>query len=255
MHFTATGPEDAPRIVFVHGAGVAGWMWDLQVADLSAEYRCLVPVLPGHHPDSADEAFSIATSVAQLATLIEDQGGKAHLVGLSLGASIVIALLAQHPQRIGRAMISAPAVGPLPPMLRLASKLGSGLVSRDFVIRRTATSLGIPDEHYESFRALQKRLAGPLFKQIDQDIEQFRIPAALGEVDVPTLAMVGEKEFDLNRRAALQVAQQMPAGVGRVAPSGNHGWNAQLPELFNQTLRAWLAEQELPAALLPLNPR
>jgi pimeloyl-ACP methyl ester carboxylesterase len=27
LHVEATGPEDAPAIVFVHGIGAAGWMW------------------------------------------------------------------------------------------------------------------------------------------------------------------------------------------------------------------------------------
>ena len=46
MYVAESGPADGTPIVFLHGAMVAGWMWTEQVQGL-AEYRCLVPDLPG----------------------------------------------------------------------------------------------------------------------------------------------------------------------------------------------------------------
>jgi pimeloyl-ACP methyl ester carboxylesterase len=51
LYFESSGPDNAagprPAIVFLHGGGIAGWMWREQVKSFKAEYHCLVPDLPG----------------------------------------------------------------------------------------------------------------------------------------------------------------------------------------------------------------
>ena len=252
MYLHKTGLEDASNILFIHGAGVAGWMWKPQLADLSKDYHCLVPDLPGHGQNPADEAFSIEASVEGIAAIIRQHGGRAHVVGLSMGATITTALIATHSDLVDHAMISAPAFGPMPAHLLLLVRLFAPLTTRDFVINQSAKTLGVPDEDLPGFRQNQKRLTGPMVNQINNAIHTFRIPAQLQDVHVPTLAMVGEKEMKINYRAAAQVVATMPHAVGQVAPGGGHGWNGEQPGVFNQTLRAWINDEPLPPSLLPL---
>lgn len=45
LYLQETGSVTAPTIVFLHGGGGAGWMWQPQVEQLS-DFHCLVPDLP-----------------------------------------------------------------------------------------------------------------------------------------------------------------------------------------------------------------
>ena len=143
LHVSESGSADAPTIVFLHGAGVAGWMWQPQVHDLARDYHCLVPDLPGHgqSPDAAD--FSLADCAAQIAGLIRSRAhaGKAHLVGLSMGSSIALQLLADHPQLADHVIVSGPSAGPMPHIYNLLTRLLAPLARNEFMLRQSARTL------------------------------------------------------------------------------------------------------------------
>src|SRR5690349_16174275 len=109
------GPEGAPAVVFLHGGGVAGWIWRPQIAALSADHRCLVPDLPEHGKSRAEGPFSIEDAAARVADLIRARtpSGRAHVVGLSLGAQIIVALLSLAPEVVDHALCTGTNVRPL----------------------------------------------------------------------------------------------------------------------------------------------
>ena len=252
MYLHECGPTDAPGILFIHGAGVAGWMWKPQLADLSQDYHCLVPDLPGHGQNPADEVFSLEGSVEDIAEIIRQHVGRAHVVGLSMGGTVAIGLLAEYPELVNHVMISAPPIGPMPRHLLLLVRLLAPFTSLDFLIKQNAKAMNIPNEDRVQFRQNQKRLTAPVVKQINNAIHTFRLPHRLSDIHVPTLVMVGEKELGINFRAARQIARMMPNAVGRVAPGVGHGWNGENASLFNRTIRAWINHESLPEELLPL---
>ena len=45
LYIQETGSVTTPTIVFLHGGGGAGWMWQPQIDQLS-DFHCLVPDLP-----------------------------------------------------------------------------------------------------------------------------------------------------------------------------------------------------------------
>src|SRR5512134_3301056 len=106
LHVYEQGPASAPTIVFLHGGGGGGWMWQPQWEALP-DYHVLVPDLPEHGQSAALKPFSIHASAQCAAELIRTRahGGKAHVVGLSEGAQITLALLAIHPELIDHAIL------------------------------------------------------------------------------------------------------------------------------------------------------
>jgi len=108
-----SGPEGAPCVVFVHGAGMAGWMWKKQM-DIAGSWRSMAVDLPDHGLDRGTPFPGIEPVADELATLISERcpGGRAHLVGHSLGAKIVLETLARHPACVTSAVISSALVRP-----------------------------------------------------------------------------------------------------------------------------------------------
>lgn len=107
---------DRPTIVFLHGTRLTGAQWAVQVAALSDEYRCFSPDLPGHGV-AATETFTVSGAAERVAELIarDVPGGRAILVGLSLGGYVAMAVAARWPERVAGLAISGATAEPVPP--------------------------------------------------------------------------------------------------------------------------------------------
>jgi pimeloyl-ACP methyl ester carboxylesterase len=99
-----------PPVVFIHGALVNGKVWDQVLAELGGGARCIVPELPlGSHrlpmPEGADlTPPGIASMLSELLERLELED--ATLVANDTGGAITQVLAANHPQRIGRLVLT-----------------------------------------------------------------------------------------------------------------------------------------------------
>jgi pimeloyl-ACP methyl ester carboxylesterase len=119
-------PDDRPAIVFLHATRLTGAQWAHQVADLSPDFRCFTPDLPGHG-SAADVPFTLASATDRIAELIEqDAGGRAVLVGLSLGGYVAMEVAARRPDLVGGLVLAGATAEPRGPravLFRLLSLL------------------------------------------------------------------------------------------------------------------------------------
>jgi pimeloyl-ACP methyl ester carboxylesterase len=248
------GPAHAPTIVFLHGAGAAGWMWAPAVAQLS-DYRCLIVDLPGHGESHAEPWTSLADIADQIAAIIRARAtdGVSHVVGLSLGAYVATQLLSRQPALVDRTVLSGVTVLPLPMvgLMNVMGKVMAPLMKTGPVLRANARIMRIPAEHYTAYERGMKQLSTRAFQQAGADAAAFRLPANLASVERPVLAITAEREHAVIKRSVTLLAAGLPNGEARLAPGG-HAWIAEHPDLFNRTLRSWLSGTPLPAELRPL---
>ncbi|MER0477651.1 alpha/beta fold hydrolase [Streptomyces sp. Edi2] len=86
-------------LVFVHGMRLSGTMWRPVIRAIGQRHPTAAPDLPGHG-DRQGEPFSIPGAVAAVTEAVDALGGRAMLVGLSLGGYVAIATAAAHPDRV-----------------------------------------------------------------------------------------------------------------------------------------------------------
>ncbi|WP_255446932.1 MULTISPECIES: alpha/beta hydrolase [unclassified Diaminobutyricimonas] len=86
-------------VVFVHGIRVSGSMWRPVATIVSADRTVSMPDLPGHG-SADDEPFTLDGAVATIRHAIDTVGGRALLVGHSLGGFIAMATLDRHPGQV-----------------------------------------------------------------------------------------------------------------------------------------------------------
>ncbi|MFD6952124.1 hydrolase [Nocardiopsis sp. TSRI0078] len=87
-------------VVLVHGLRLSGSMWRPQVELLEAQgYTVVAPDLPGHGSRRGEE-FSLGGAVDAVLGAIDGVGGRALLVGLSLGGFVSIAAAGAAPDRV-----------------------------------------------------------------------------------------------------------------------------------------------------------
>ncbi|ATY16878.1 alpha/beta hydrolase [Amycolatopsis sp. AA4] len=84
-------------VVFVHGIRLSGACWQQQKR--LARGRIATPDLPGHGTRRG-ERFTLDGAVDAVADAIDEVGGRAVLVGHSLGGYVSIATAARHPERV-----------------------------------------------------------------------------------------------------------------------------------------------------------
>lgn len=270
LYFEASGPRTAPTIVFLHGGGVAGWMWRKVVKALSPTYHCLTPDLPEQGQTTGGGAFTIESAADRVAGLIRSQahGGKAVVVGLSEGAQVAVALLSRAPQTAERAMISSAVLLPLP---------FSGIYTRG-VMKATQRwfmqpfnqndgwirlnmkyATGIPEEYFSEFKRSFQQTTADGFANLMVSNLNFRMPAGLEKADLPVLVMVGSKEYPQMKQSARNLLAVLPRAVGRMVNLGpksslamEHNWAVTAPDLFSATLRAFIEDRPLPEELVGL---
>ena len=108
------GPPGAPSIVFVHSTRLTGAMWAAQQAELSGEFRTIAIDLPAHGA-RAGEPFTLDGAADVLAAAIRDHatGGRAVVVGLSLGGYVAMALAAREPALVRGLVLSGATAEPV----------------------------------------------------------------------------------------------------------------------------------------------
>src|ERR1700742_928107 len=100
--------ETKPTLILLHAAGRGGRSWNGVAPLLADAFTVLTPDLPGFN--DAPGPFTMAAAVRQIAELARAQQPPVRLCGLSLGASVALAVAAEHPDLADRVVASAPAI-------------------------------------------------------------------------------------------------------------------------------------------------
>ena len=101
--------DSTETIVFIHGAFSSRHDWDPVVQRLEQEdFHLLIPDLPAHGDSRDLGAFTVDHSADSIARLIREKAirGRAHVVGLSLGAIVAINLASRYPEVVQTALVS-----------------------------------------------------------------------------------------------------------------------------------------------------
>jgi pimeloyl-ACP methyl ester carboxylesterase len=255
LYLHETGPFSAPAVVFLHGGGVSGWMWQPQLERLP-DYHCIVPDLPGHGRSAEEGPFSFPAAARWIAEVIDKhtQSGRATLVGLSLGGQLAVQMLSDYPQVVERALISGALARPMggSGWLEALTRLYWPMRSVRTMVLANMRAAAIPDAYLPQMVEEVRRATVESFLQPVTASLQFRLPRSLAESEVPALVLVGEKERKESRQSARSLVLALPNARGFIAPSVGHTWNLQNPDLFTNTLRAWIEGTMLPVELVPL---
>jgi pimeloyl-ACP methyl ester carboxylesterase len=182
-------------------------------------------------------------------------GGRAHVIGLSLGGSVALELLDTCPDVLdhvivdGCAAIRSPLAAPMKagvaaisPFLRFGPVAAS--VGRLFGVR---SGKGLDD-----FVAQMQAVDPRSFRRAFAHANDVGITPGLLAAPCPTLLVAGERELRHVRGSNRLLAERMPRAKARVMPGASHGWGpAQFPDVHQRMVEAWLEDRALPEELVP----
>jgi pimeloyl-ACP methyl ester carboxylesterase len=265
-----SGPENAPAIVFLHGGGVGGWMWQAQVERFNRQYRCLVPDLPGQANSKAAGPFSHARAADMVVDLIQREAfnGKAHVVGLSEGAQCTVELLSRASEVVDHAVISSALLRPMPSMWMYSRGMFAWsyrlfmapFKNSDWWIRlNMQKAAGLPEEYYSKFKHSFQDTTEEEFVEVMYAGLHYRMPVGLGKATSRVLVVVGNNEYRQMKASGRDLLRVLPNARGVIVSLGpkarlpeEHNWAVTATDLFARTLQAWLESAPLPKELIDL---
>ena len=257
----ARGPLDAPALVLLHGTRRTRAMWRHQLDGLSDDFRVVAVDLPGHGA-LAHVPFRLRDATAVVSSAIDAAaGGRAIVVGQSLGGYVAMDLAAGRPDQVAGLVLVNASSEPRSVARRAPRTVGSYLlVAAGEHIRSPGARAGV-------------RRAGnggrPAAASVDGDPEGgpatsgwlFRggtraLVSALREVFLPRLAAYPGRTLILNgeddvlfRHGELAFLAAAADGRLELIPGGGHEVNEDRPEAFNAAVRRFAAEVSRAARL------
>lgn len=252
LYYEESGNIDAPAIVFIHGGGISGWMWERQVAAFQ-DYHCIVPDLPEHGKSIDEKPITIADSADRIAQLIRNMAssGKAHVVGHSIGAKIIVELLSRHPDVIDHAVIVSALFRPIPFLKlscnRFSYKLTVMMLKSKRLLGYQVKQFGFPgdDDRKNLARDFElltpdslDRIYGELFKHL-------KLPEHLSDACASSLVIAGTKELKGMRESVKDLVKVLPNAKGILFRGCRHDIPWKENDEFNQTIREWINDENL----------
>jgi hypothetical protein len=181
----------------------------------------------------------------------------------------VVALLSRSPEVVDHAVISSAILRPLP----YNFLYGRGIVAwsyrifmapfknNDWWIRLNMHSAaGISDEYFDDFKTSFQQTSEAGLVNIMLNALKFRLPPGLEKAKLPVLVVMGSKEYPQMKQSGQDLLAVLPSSRGVMVSLGaksslamEHNWAISAPQLFTATVKAWIENRPLPAALLPLD--
>ena len=264
LYFQSSGPDNAPTIVFIHGGGGEAWMWKPVIQQL-ADYHCLAADLPEHGQSRHIAPFSMELAAEKVADLIRTQAhnGKAIVVGLSEGAQVTVQLLATAPELVNKAIVSSALLRPMPGMGWASSasvvkwtyrmSIPPFLNNDGWIRLNMKYATGIPDAYYSQFKKSFQETTESQFVNLMLSNQTYRLPKGLETAPAHTLVLAGKKEYAAMKQSVRDLVATLPNAQGglinlgkKYSMANEHNWALATPELFTQTVRAWLEEKNMP---------
>lgn len=237
-------------VVLIHGGFGDRRMWDDQFDVLAREFRVVRYDHRGFGRSTPpDSAYSAADDIEQL---LDHLGmDSAHVVGNSLGGSLAIAFALKHPDRVrSLTVVAAAADGYTYPQADIDSIMAVIETIRagraeEGLARWLANPMVAVASTDPTVRERLRRMVRDNVRIWSMDAwpeERFDPPASrrLGEIDAPTLVIVGERDAASVRLFADSTARGIRGAELVVMEGTDHLPQMERPEEFNRMLLDFL---------------
>jgi 3-oxoadipate enol-lactonase len=243
--------SDRVPVVLLHGLGSSSRDWTFQLPVLEARYRVLAIDLPGHGGTGPSRPpFSVHGMAEDVERRLEREAlPAAHIIGVSLGACVGLALALRAPHRV-RSLTIINGFARLRPRgvtaaLRMLVRLVLLVAAPMPVVAWWVARITFPrPEHAALRRQAVESLTATSRRAYVTSVGAligFDVRAQLGRVRCPVLVVAGDED----RTVPLASKRELAAGIAGarllVARGSGHASHYDAPETVNAALLEFLA--------------
>lgn len=258
IHYTDSGfPEgrpDAETVFFGHGLLFSGWMFGPQVADLSADYRCVTIDWRGQGGSSAcARGYDMDTLAADAVALMSHLGlAPVHYVGLSMGGFIGQRIAARRPEMVRSLTLLDTSAGPEDPdkARQYTMLAGIYLLTGIGPLRKKVlplmfgpTFLADPASAAvvaEWERRLGRCRRSGIARAVRGVADRTAVESEVGSITAPTLIVVGADDAATPVQKSRRIAELIPGSRLEIVPGAGHTSTLEQPAAVTRLIREFL---------------
>lgn len=241
--------SDAPPLLIVHGLFGSGRNWGVIARRLAEDRRVLTPDMRNHGDSFRDPVHDYPAMAADLAEVIEAHGGRADVVGHSMGGKAAMTLALTRPELVDRLIVAdiAPVTythTQMPYIEAMRAVDLSRVTRRSDAAEQLAGT--VPEPALQSFFTQSLDVPEKRWK-LNLDVLADQMPHILSFPDIdatfdgPTLFLSGaESDYVLPEHRDAIRAHFPAARFAKISGAG-HWLHAEKPREFEQSVRAFLS--------------
>jgi pimeloyl-ACP methyl ester carboxylesterase len=252
LRYQQTG--DGAPIVLIQGANLPMEMWDAQVKFFASEFKVVRYDVRGFGGSGPRDGVPYQSHTDLLALLDYLRIERAHLIGLSLGGRIAVDFALTYPDRVASLVLAGPGLSGYQfnaqAMRSWIERIVAAQSEGDFFRAADAwleTGFMAPAMENPELAPRLTRLAYANARVwASRDFEVPLSPPAvdrLGEIDAPTLLLLGERDVDDEHRIVETLHREVSGAQLEVFPRVGHVINLEAPEAFNRIVHRFLSQQ------------
>ena len=230
------------RLVFLHGAGSTGAVWQRQLRYFAARHSPIAFDWPGHGRSSGTEALPSIEAYADSTIAILDRLGiaSAVLVATSMGGLVALELALRSPPRVQALVLMSTAarIALSDESVEIWRKVMTGRAPQPF----TTTGYGddVPFEVAREGWALQVQ-TDPRVRYFDLvAVRGADFRARLGELRLPALVIYGSKDTIAPPADTAALAARIPGAERVELPGAGHYLYRERPDALHAAIDAFL---------------
>ncbi len=263
---------DHPVIVLANGLGGPFGAWRYQIDYLRSRYRFVSwdyrGLFGSGPPPSQNPDVRVPVHVDDMLRVIEARGVQnAAIMGWSMGVQVALEFYSRRPDFVdqlillngtfGRPLESLPVPGApklVPTVLNQLQrfrKTGNTLLRRAtqwpetiaWMKRLGLASATIDEEFFRDVAREFGTIDVELYIRTLQSLSEHDASELLGDVDVPTLVIAGDRDSLTPKSVSVEMASRLPRGELLVVRGATHYTAVEYPELVNLRIDKFLTER------------
>ncbi|MGT2883460.1 alpha/beta fold hydrolase [Streptococcus ferus] len=246
------GQHNAKTIVFLHASGSSSKMWRHHIAKLKSDFHCITLDLPGHG-ESHEVDWTTFDDVAELLveTIKNRSHGKPHLVGLSLGGSLIFKLLEKHFDLFDRVIVDGAAHQPIKGYRRvIAAVYFMSLFKNTKLTANLMTKMmredGVSEQDCQTFVSDLQSVSRKSFRRAMSQANLLHVNLDFSN---PVFFVSGGKESETIHESHQLLAQTNSQSQCAYYPNKGHAWLFGDVESHIQLVRYFFQDGRFPATL------
>lgn len=232
------GDEDAPAIVFVHGAGGSAATWFMQLKGLSNDFHVISLELNGHgkSPDrsNGNTMESYLTDIDEIVM----QYKKPFLAGHSMGGALSQLYALKHPDKIrGIILIGTGAKLRVVPLIfdMLENNFEGYVDAAGSYMFCEETSTELIEASKIEIRKCKPSIINRDFAACDG----FDVMERISDISLPALILVGEQDLMTPVKYSNYLHEKLPNSTFHVIENAGHSVMLEQPGKFNAHIKEW----------------
>lgn len=227
MNCKEYGAGQRDTVMLLHGGGLSWWNYREAAELLQDEYHVILPILDGHA--GSDRPFTTIESNAEeiIAFIDEHLDGKVLMIGgLSLGAQILLEMLAQRSDICRFALVESAMVVPSPlthALIGPAFGSSYGLIRNRSFAQLQFRSLRLKPALFEDYYRDTCRISRSDMIAFMKANTAYSLKGSLSQCTAEVHVCAGEKENRGILRSAEMISRKVPGSVLTVLPGLYHG--------------------------------